>query len=269
MKLRMKWGWACVMAVSLMGLRGWAHGLQADTQSATSSQDQTQKSPSNPVTMTDEERADLYMARKSYDDAADYYYRALKKTGFSNAAIWNKMGIAYQEQGNLREARKAYKEAMRRDRLFAEPLNNMGTTYFLNGNAGKSVKYYRGAIKLKPDVASFHLNLGSAYYQTKKYKLAVEQFHDALTLDPTILLQHSSSATMLEASNADADYYFYLAKVFASLGRPEEAVRYLRKSMEDGFKDMKKIEGDADFKKIGNDPAYIALLKNPPVAIKD
>ena len=269
MKLQMKWVFACLVAAGLMGRPVWARGLQLDALAGSSWQDQSPAAQSNPGTLSDEERADLYMARKSYDDAADYYYRALKKNGFSNAMIWNKMGIAYQEQGNMREARKAYTEATRRDKQFAEPWNNMGTTYFLNGNAGKSVKYYRNAIKLKPSVASFHLNLGSAYYQTKKYKLAVEQFRDALTLDPTILLQHTSNATVLEASNADADYYFYLAKVFASLGRAGEAVRYLRKAMEDGFKDTKKIENDPDFKKIGNDPDYIALLKNPPVAIKD
>jgi tetratricopeptide (TPR) repeat protein len=266
MKLRMNWQWAFVVAVCLTGTLAWAQDAPVSSQDISSAA-QTESPQSRPAPMSDEERADLFMVRKSYDDAADYYYRALKQQGFANATIWNKMGIAYQEQGNFREARKSYQEAIRRDKLYAEPLNNLGTTYFLNENPKKSVKYYTHAIKLKPDVASFHLNLGSAYYKTKKYKLAVDEFRTALGLDPAILLEHTSNATVLQASSADANYYFYLAKVFASLGRPEEAVRYLRHAMENGFKDRKKVENDPDFKRISNDPAYIALLKNPPVAI--
>jgi len=33
------------------------------------------------------------MARKSYADAADYYYRALKQASFKDAALWNKMEL--------------------------------------------------------------------------------------------------------------------------------------------------------------------------------
>jgi hypothetical protein len=67
----------------------------------------------------------------------------------------------------------------------------------------------------------------------------------------------------------DADYYFYLAKVFASLGRAPEAVRYLRHAFEDGFDNFKMLDQDPDFLKISKDPSYTELRKSPPVAIKD
>ncbi len=65
------------------------------------------------------------------------------------------------------------------------------------------------------------------------------------------------------------EFYFYLAKVFASLGRTEEAVRYLRRAFEDGLQDHKRIDDDPDFQKISHDPSYVELMKNPPLAIKD
>ena len=51
-----------------------------------------------------EERADIFMARKSYDDAVTYYYRALKQTNSTNAVLWNKLGIAYQQMENFQAA---------------------------------------------------------------------------------------------------------------------------------------------------------------------
>ena len=64
-------------------------------------------------------------------------------------------------------------------------------------------------------------------------------------------------------------YYYYMAKVFASLGRSDEAVRYLRHALEDGFSDFRRLDNDPDFTALRKDPAYIALRENPPMPIKD
>jgi tetratricopeptide (TPR) repeat protein len=216
-----------------------------------------------------EERADIFMARKSYEDAVDYYYRALKETHFANAIVWNKLGIAYQQLQNYHASRKAYNQAIRQQKNYAEPWNNIGTTYFMQDKYGKSVKYYLRAIKLNPNSASYHLNLGTSFFHMKKYQESVEEYRTALSLDPDVFAQRSAFGTTIEARGADPEYYFYLGKVFASLGRVEEAVRSLRRALEDGFKEQKRILNDPDFKKISQDPAYIELMKNPPVGIKD
>ena len=70
--------------------------------------------------------------------------------------------------------------------------------------------------------------------------------------------------TILEPLRVDADYYYYLAKVFASLGRVPEAVRYLRRAFEDGFTNVKQLDEDPDFQKISKDSSYIALRNSPP-----
>jgi tetratricopeptide (TPR) repeat protein len=216
-----------------------------------------------------QDRADIYMARKSYADAADYYRRALKQVNYSDPALWNKLGIAYQQQMNYHEARRAYNQALKHHKDFADALNNIGTIYFFQNRYGKSVKYYLQALKVMPTSASFQMNLGTSYYHMKKYNEAITAYRTALSLDPDILTARSSTGTVMEAKGADAEYYFYLAKVFASLGRPEEAVRYLRRAFEDGFKDHKKVGEDPDFQKIEANPAFIELMKNPPIPITD
>jgi tetratricopeptide (TPR) repeat protein len=216
-----------------------------------------------------EERADIFMARKSYEDAVDYYYRALKQTHMANAVVWNKLGIAYQQLQNFSASRKAYNQAIRHQKSYTEPMNNIGTTYFMEKKYGKSVKYYLRAIKLNPDSASYHLNLGTSFMHMKKYKESVDEYKTALTLDPNIFSQRSAFGTTIEARGADPEYYFYLGKVFASLGRAEDAVRSLRRALEDGFKDRKRILDDPDFMKISQNPAYVELMNNPPVGIKE
>jgi len=230
---------------------------------------ETLPAPPKPAELTLEDRADIFMARKSYADAVDYYYRALKQRGNADPSLWNKLGIAYQHQMNYRAARNAYKKATRLRKEFPEPWNNWGTTYFLENRAGKSIKYYRRAIELNAANASFHLNLGTALYQRKKDLEAFEEWRVAITLDPNVLTDRSTVGTVLQARAADARFYFNLAKVFASVGRTEEAVRYLRRAFEDGFNDLKALDEDPGFKKISEYPAYIELRKNPPIPIKD
>ena len=64
-----------------------------------------------PGAITLEQRADVFMARKNYADAIAYYYQALKESGSNNPAVWNKMGIAFQQLNAFPRARKDYSNA--------------------------------------------------------------------------------------------------------------------------------------------------------------
>jgi tetratricopeptide (TPR) repeat protein len=225
--------------------------------------------PTQTKQLTLEERADIFMARKNYEDATDYYYRALKLSSFKNPVVWNKLGISYQVQNKFSSAQKAYSNAVRVDKNFPEALNNIGTVYCMEKKYGKSVKYYQRAIDLMGSNASFHLNLGTSYYHMKKFDLAVAEYRTALGIDPKVMAQESAVGTVVHASGADVEFYFYLAKAFASIGDADDAVRYLRRALEDGFSDPKKIGEDPDFTKISSYPAFVELMRNPPVAIKD
>ncbi len=241
--------------------------FQDQSSSTTPALDTPQTKRAAPISA--EDRADIFMARKSYADAVDYYVRALRQSGTSKAVLWNKLGIAYQFQVDYRDARKAYKQAAKLHDDYSEPWNNLGTTYFLQGKFRSSVKYYMHAIALNPSSASFHMNLGASYTHMKKYPEAVDQYRQALILDPNVLSAHSANAPSIQAHGADKEFYFYMAKVFASLGRVDESLRYLRHALEDGFKDFKRLDVDPDFAKMSQVPEYIALRKNPPVAISD
>jgi tetratricopeptide (TPR) repeat protein len=101
------------------------------------------------------------------------------------------------------------------------------------------VEYYQRAIKLKGDAAAFHMNLGTSYYHLKKFDQAVEEYRTALGIDPESCGSAVRSGDDDHAGGADTEFYFYLAKAFASIGNAEEAVRYLRRALEDGVEQLR------------------------------
>jgi tetratricopeptide (TPR) repeat protein len=253
---------ACWVAVPALG-------VVASQEQATPAPTSPDAGSEKPREVTLEQRGDIFMARKNYDNAVDYYYRALRQSSFKNAGLWNKMGIAFQQESKYRNAHKAYTNAIHNDKTFAEPWNNIGTIFSMEKKYAKSVSYFQHALKLKSDVAAFHVNLGSTYYHLKKYDLAVAEYRTALVIDPKVVSSDSAVGTVIHTGGTDVEYYFYMAKALASVGNAEVAVRYLRRALEDGFKDHQRIEDDPDFKKIGQYPAFVELMRNPPIAIKN
>ena len=53
---------------------------------------------------------------------------------------------------------------------------------------------------------------------------------------------------MLQERNVEerGKFHYYMAKVYAKDGRTDLSLQYLRKALEEGFKDRKKIEEDPE-----------------------
>ena len=246
-----------------------ARGAVVDQEGNTPRSTSGPAAPETRRQVTLEERGDIFMARKDYDNAVDCYYRALKQSSDHNVSLWNKMGIAFQQENKFRDAHRAYTKATHVDANFAEAWNNIGTVFALQKKYARSIGYYVRAIKLRDDVAAFHINLGSSYYHLKKYPEAVEEYRTALRIDPKAINAQSSVGTVVHTGVPDVQFYYYMAKALASVGNAEEAVRYLRRALEEGFANQQRIDEDPDFKKISKYPAFVELMRNPPIAIKN
>ena len=214
-----------------------------------------------------EQRANLFMVRKKYPEAVEFYRLALEKEP-KNASLWNRLGIAWHQLGDIRQARKTYKRAYQVDRTSGEALNNIGTTYFVLNRNRKSIRFYLRALQLEPANPTFHLNLGTAYFHIGKYEKAAQEYRLAIEKDPGILSRSGNFGTSMQARSWDERMYFQVAKIMAALDRFPAAVRYLRRALEDGFGNFKKIENDPDFQQMAEYPPYVELLRNPPTAIQ-
>ena len=66
----------------------------------------------------------------------------------------------------------------------------------------------------------------------------------------------------LAATERDEPYLLYgLACLYSLIGKPEEAVFYLTKSVEAGFAHRQYLEKDSDFDPIREHPSYKALIQ--------
>ena len=218
------------------------------------------EAPKPPLSV--ETRGDILMARKMYREAIDVFREDKSK----DPVISNKIGIAYHQMQQLDNARKYYEQAIRLKSDYAEAINNLGTVYYARRSFGRSIRYYQRALKYAPKSASIYSNLGTAYFARKKYKEAMETYQTALKLDPNVFENHGSYGVLLEERSVEerAKFHFHLAKLYAQAGRNELALQYLRKALEEGFKEKKKIEEDPDFQAMRDLPEFKELLALEP-----
>jgi tetratricopeptide (TPR) repeat protein len=190
-----------------------------------------------------EERGDIFMARKMYREAIETFQQGPPK----DAVLQNKIGIAYHQQLQLDQARKYYESAIKLKPDYMEAINNLGTVFYGKKSYRRAISAYRRALKLAPEdarSASIYMNLGTAFFARKNYEQATESYNAALKLDPDVFEHHGNYGVMLEERSVEerAKFHFYLAKLYAKGGRNELALQYLRKALEEGYKEKKWVE---------------------------
>ena len=216
--------------------------------------------------LTEEQLADLYMARKDYREAAQVYKR-LTDQNPQNPVYLNKLGIALHQQAALGQALKYYERASKADPSYADAQNNIGTIWYQRKKYGKAIKAYHKAISIRGDVAVLHSNLAYAYFADKKYENAIVSFRQALALDPQ-LFEHNGSRTgsLLQDRSVEdrGRFYFLLAKSFAEAGNLERCLIYLRKAKDEGYKELSAVRTDPSFAAVVKDPAIQEVLAPKP-----
>jgi tetratricopeptide (TPR) repeat protein len=199
--------------------------------------------PPKPVSV--EMRGDIFMAKKMYREAIETY-----KSGPADSAVLaNKTGIAYHQLLDLDNARKWYERAVKLKPDYAEAINNLGTIYYARKSYRRSITQYKKALRITPRSASILSNLGTSYFARKNYELASVTFQEALKLDPEVFEHRSSMGILLQERTVEerAKYHYYLAKTYAKAGDVERTLIYIRKSLEEGFKEREKFNKDPEF----------------------
>ena len=208
--------------------------------------------------LSDEQMADLYMARKEYREASQLYKRLVDQNPQS-AVYLNKLGIAMHQQTVLGQALKCYERAVKLDPTYADAQNNIGTIYYQRKKYGRAIKAYQKAIAIRSDMPVLYSNLAYAYFEDKKYEQAIGAFRQALALDPQLFERNSSRNGSILQDRSVGDrgkFYFLLAKSYAEAGNLERCLIYLRKAKDEGYKQLAAIK---------EDPSFAAVIKNPAI----
>jgi tetratricopeptide (TPR) repeat protein len=226
--------------------------------------------PEAAAKLTPEQRGDVFMARKLYRDAIEAYQTGdkgdKKADPRTSAVLANKIGIAYHQLGDFAAARRNYERAMKLDKHYADAVNNSGTVFYAQKNFRAAITRYRRAIQLAPETASFWSNLGTAWYSRGKFEEMAQAYQKALSLDPNIFEHRGMVGTELQDRTvADrARYHYELARMYAQNGKDELALQYLRKSLEEGWKDKKKIMDSPEFAALRETDAFKELMTLEP-----
>ena len=212
--------------------------------------------------LSTEMRGDIYMARKMYREAAETYMLGPK----DSAVIWNKTGIAYHQQMLLDKAKRHYEQALKINPGYSEAINNLGTIYYAKKSYRRAIVEYKRALQLTPNSASIHSNLGTGYFARKRYKEAAGEYQIALSLDPDVFEHRSSQGVLLQERSVleRAKFHYYLAKTYAKAGAADRALLYMRKCLEEGFKDKKKFTDEPEFAFLQDNPEFKQLLVLEP-----
>jgi tetratricopeptide (TPR) repeat protein len=208
--------------------------------------------------LTPETRGDIYMARKMYREATETYQLGPK----DSPVIANKIGIAYHQLLELESAKKWYERAVKLNPQYAEAINNLGTIYYANKSYRRAITQYRKALAITPDAASILSNLGTAYFARKNYAEASAMYEKALKLDPDVFEHRGTNGVLLVERSVDerAKYHYYVARMYAKDGQNERALLYIRKALEEGFKERDKFQKEPEFAALRDNEDFKKLM---------
>jgi tetratricopeptide (TPR) repeat protein len=214
------------------------------------------------VVLTPEMRGDIFMAEKRFQEAAEMY----RENSKGSAVMLNKTGIAYHQMLQLNLAERYYRQALRTDPKYSEAVNNLGTIYYAKKSYRRAINEYKKALRMSPEAASVWSNLAMAYFSRNDEVHAQEAFRTALRLDPEVFETRSTQGVLLqERSVAErGKFHYYLAHTYAQAGRIDLALQNIRKALEEGYKERKKIQEDPAFASLRELPEFKELMASEP-----
>ena len=212
---------------------------------------------------TQVERAKILMAEKRYEACDPDAIRTYCKSEPKNAVFMNMIGIAYLDLSNYDQAKKYFQRAAKADKKYSSAVNNLGMVWYTQKNYRHAIREYKRAISRSiPGQAGTHANLGFAYYNTNKFPEAAMEFQKALEIDPHVLERNSNGRHDGAGPHGFQPRLVFLhhgSRVRAK-GDAEHCAEYLRKSFDEGYKDVEKVKTDPAFKDVINDPDVQAVL---------
>ncbi len=130
--------------------------------------------------------------------------------------IWNFLGLAYWNKGQILEARTSYEKSIALDKKYAVSYNNLATLHLYlykekedPGEYTKAIDLFKEAIGLDPFYSEAYQGLGIAYLGTQRYDEAAECFREILKLRPD-----------------DVQSMLYLGVCYKNTGKHEDACKY-------------------------------------------
>jgi tetratricopeptide (TPR) repeat protein len=133
--------------------------------------------------------------------------------------------------------------------------------YFHENNNKRAKQLYKKSIKLDAATAPFWSNLGALYMTERKYSDGAEAYEKAFLLDPDIFQELALNGIRHDESPQElAKIYLTFAEIYAHAGMKTQAMVYLHKALDEGFRDRQQLQDDQQLATLHGTPEFDALI---------
>jgi len=128
------------------------------------------------------ENAQLLYSSGDYPLARNIY-QAIFQTGNRNIEALNGIGLCYEAEGNLEEAKDSYEKSIAYRPNF-DAFQHLALIHIQQKNEGMAVELLERALELNPQAVDLRAKIGSILLQLGKITEAKKQFEDAFSTHP-------------------------------------------------------------------------------------
>jgi len=200
-----------------------------------------------------ESLAIIMLSLNKYDDAKVFYNRIIVLDK-NRPALNLGLGVIALNKLEIKEARAYFLKELEIDNKNIDAMFNLalayeydlkGTRYANNLDYTNAIKYYKKLLEEDPNFSLASLHLAIVYAKNKNYKEAIR-----------------ITEREVEKNIKIKDKIYYNLACFYSLyNDTENALKYLKLSIKNGFKDFEKIKKDPDLDHIKNTAEFKKLVK--------
>ncbi|MBM4307947.1 MAG: tetratricopeptide repeat protein [Deltaproteobacteria bacterium] len=187
----------------------------------------------------------------------------------------NNLGFCLANLGRYEEALECFR---RNIKLLNSAYFNMGLTLFKMKRYKEALGNFNKALDIKPDDPEYLDMVGQTYMELGRYKLAEKYLRKSIEKDPKYALAYYDLGVLLsriKSRQAEAHQYlmtaikldpnwawsyYAVACLYALSGDKEQALDYLKQSLEKGFSDKKHIDSDKDLNSLREEKEFNNLM---------
>lgn len=162
----------------------------------------------------------FYQGEGKLKEAKEEYEKVLSLAP-SHVEALNNLGVVYKDLGGLEMAIAKYRKAITLDPQYKKARYNLATAFYLKGDLDSASSESRLAIALDPNDLEGYNILGLIYKKQNKTQEAIEVFRKALAIDPGHPQTHYNLAILLEKLGNIPVAIFHYQK-FVDLSRARE-----------------------------------------------
>ncbi|MCA1625078.1 MAG: TonB family protein [Acidobacteria bacterium] len=131
-----------------------------------------------------EKGIELYKQGKNNEAVTILEKASKQKESGNDAVVWNYLGLAYLEKGDLKKGRKALEKAVKLKPQDSAVRTNLAYAYLLNNKLNNAQDEINKALNLDPqNVAAYYLR-GTAYLWKRKFDDALADADKIIALNP-------------------------------------------------------------------------------------